>query len=205
MAALDGVTAARDLGGRLFVLSGPGGVGKGTVMARLRQCTPELAVSVSATTRPPRAGEVDGLHYHFVDDAAFDRMVADDEFLEWAEFAGRRYGTPWASVEEAITGDQPVVLEIEISGARQVRRRMPEAVLIFLAPPSADELVERLRARGTDDPESVARRMALARWEMEQSAEFDHVVVNATVDQAAADIGRILGLATADGGSSPCS
>lgn len=177
----------------LFVISGPGGVGKGTVVARLRRCLPQIAVSVSATTRPARPGEVDGEHYHFIDEATFDRMIAEGAFLEWAEFAGRRYGTPWTSVERALGSRQPVVLEIDIQGARQVRERLADAVLIFLAPPSVEELVHRLRRRGTDDDERVARRMDLARWEMGCADEFDHVVVNGTVEQAAADIARILG------------
>ena len=179
------------------MISGPGGVGKGTVVAQLRRCLPNLAVSVSATTRAPRPGEVDGVHDHFVDDATFDRMIAAGAFLEWAEFAGSRYGTPWSSIEGALRGGREVVLEIEIHGARQVRRRLPGAVLVFLAPPSLEELLARLRRRGTEDHDQVQRRMVLARWEMDQAAEFDHVVVNDTVDQAACDIGRILGNAPA--------
>ena len=193
MGAAEAVVAPDRPAGGLFVLSGPGGVGKGTVVAQLRRCLPELAVSVSATTRQPRPGETDGLDYHFVDDATFDRMIADDAFLEWAEFADRRYGTPWSSIDRALHSERPVVLEIEIQGARQVRERLPGAVLIFLAPPSVEELVARLHRRGTDDEDQVARRMALARWEMARAEEFDHVVVNRTVEQAAGDIARILG------------
>ena len=187
------MTAADQPAGGLFVLSGPGGVGKGTVVTQLRGCLPHLAVSISATTRAPRLGEVDGVHYHFVDHTTFDRMVAEGAFLEWTEFAGERYGTPWSSIDHALASGRPVVLEIEIHGARQVRARLPDAVLIFLAPPSVEELVERLHSRGTDDDDRVAHRMALARWEMARAEEFDHVVVNRTVEQAAGDIGRILG------------
>ena len=180
-------------GDRLAVVSGPGGVGKGTVVRRLLERHPRLAVCVSMTTRAPREGEVDGTHYHFVDEATFDSMVAEDAFVEWASFAGHRYGTPWSSLDRALAAGQTVVLEIEIQGALQVREQAPEAVLIFLQPPSIDELLGRLRGRGTDDPDRIAERMSIAEWELDQSVYFDHVVVNDTVDNAAAAIARILG------------
>ena len=176
------------------MISGPGGVGKGTVVRALRARHPDLAVSVSATTRPPRPGEVDGAHYHFLTREQFDELIAADGFLEWAEFAGNRYGTPWSSIERPLKAGGVVVLEIEIQGAAQVRRRFAQATLIFLAPPSRDALLERLRTRGTDDPGRIAERMALADHELAQAPVFDAVVVNDTVDSAVAEIGRILGL-----------
>jgi len=150
-------------------------------------------VCVSATTRAPRPGETDGVEYHFVSEGRFDEMVARGEFLEWAEFAGRRYGTPWSSLDAALARGTAVVLEIEIQGALQVRARFDDALLIFLAPPSMAALRRRLEGRGTDDPQRVAERMAIAEWEMAQAPQFDHVVVNDAVDGAVAAIGRILG------------
>ena len=178
----------------LVVLSGPGGVGKGTVVRALRERYADVAVSVSATTRNPRPGEVDGTHYLFLSPEAFDDLIAADGFLEWAEFGGHRYGTPWSSVEGLLAAQRTVVLEIEVQGAAQVRRRFPDAVLIFLAPPSREALVERLRTRGTDDEERIAERMVIADAELAQADAFDHVVVNGTVDGAVEEIGRILGL-----------
>jgi guanylate kinase len=178
----------------LVVVSGPGGVGKGTVVRALRERYPDVALSVSATTRDPRPGEVDGIHYHFLSPEQFDALIAANGFLEWAAFGGHRYGTPWTSVEGLLAQERTVVLEIEVQGAAQVRRRFADAVLIFLAPPSRDALVERLRRRGTDDEARIAERMAIADLELAQAGAFEHVVVNETVDGAVDAIGRILGL-----------
>jgi guanylate kinase len=159
----------------------------------LRARYPELSVSVSATTRAPRPGEVDGVAYHFLAPEEFGELVDAGGFLEWAEFAGNRYGTPWTSVEQPLADGRTVVLEIEVQGAAQVRERFREAVLIFLVPPSHDVLLERLRGRGTDDETRIAERMAIAEEELSHAGDFDHVVVNDTVDAAVDAIGRILG------------
>lgn len=177
---------------RLVVVSGPGGVGKGTVVRELLRRHPDLAVSVSATTRQPRPGEVDGVDYHYLTPAQFDDLVAKGAFLEWAEFAGNRYGTPWTSVEKAMAAGETVVLEIEVQGAAQVRQRFDDALLLFIVPPSREVLLERLRQRGTDDDERIERRMALAEAELAEADKFDHVVVNDTVDGAVEEIARIL-------------
>ena len=179
------------LGGRLLVVSGPGGVGKGTVVAELARRRPELTVSVSATTRPPRDAEIAGQHYHFLTDEQFDDLIKSGGFLEWAEFNGRRYGTPWSSISDALAVGKPVVLEIDIQGARQVREVFAGAVLVFLAPPSPEALEERLRGRG-DTPGDIERRLEIARWEQAQSDDFDHVVVNDELDETVRAVSRIL-------------
>jgi guanylate kinase len=168
------------------VLAGPTAVGKGTVAAAVRERHPDVWISVSATTRPPRPGEVDGVHYWFVDDAEFDRLVADEELLEWAVVhKAARYGTPRRPVDEALAAGRPALLEIDLQGARQVREAMPDALFVFLAPPSMDELVRRLVGRGTEDEEERARRLETAREEMAAEDEFDVTVVNHEVHDAA--------------------
>ncbi len=168
--------------GKLIVLSGPGGVGKSTIVKVLKT-HPEFFFSVSATTRLPRPGEVDGEAYHFVSDQEFDSMIQSGEFLEWAEFAGARYGTPNAPVNAALALGKNVLLEIEIAGARQVRSKRRDALLVFLEPPSFNELEERIRGRATDSEERVKARLALAREEMAAANEFDHRVVNHRVEE----------------------
>lgn len=177
---------------QLTVLSGPSGVGKSTVVARLRRLAPHVWVSVSCTTRAPRPGEVDGVAYHFIDRAEFDRMVDSDEFLEHAEFAGNCYGTPRTPVLERLAANVPTLLEIDLQGARQVRQAMPDARLVFLAPPSAEELVSRLRKRRTENDVDLAARLARAQHELAAADEFDDVVVNNDVDAAAAQIAALL-------------
>lgn len=161
-------------------------------MGELAGRIPDLVVSLSATTRPRRAGEVDGVDYRFMDDRTFDELVAADGFLEWAEFGGHRYGTPWASVREPLAEGNPVVLEIDVQGALQVRQRFADAVLIFLRPPSLDTLRQRLRERGTNDSDRISDRMEIARDELAQAERFDHVVVNDRLEAAVDRIARIL-------------
>lgn len=177
------------------VLSGPTAVGKGTVVKRLRELRPDVWVSVSVTTRPPRPGEQDGVHYLFVSDADFDRLVAEDALLEWAVVHGRhRYGTPRQPVLDALGTGRPALLELDLQGARQVRRSWPEAQFVFLAPPSWDELIRRQAIRGTEDSGERERRLQTAREEMSARAEFDHTIVNRDIDQAVADLLDLLGL-----------
>jgi guanylate kinase len=178
---------------RLTVLSGPSGVGKGTVVAEVRRRHPEVWVSVSATTRRRRPGEVDGVHYHFVTDEEFDRLVRDDELLEWAVVHQHaRYGTPRGPVLEALVEGRQALLEIDLQGARQVRERMPEARFVFLAPPSWDELVRRLVGRGTEGEAERERRLATARAELAAEQEFDATVVNRTIPAAAEELVELM-------------
>lgn len=179
--------------GALLVMSGPGGVGKSTITAALRQ-DPRFWVSISATTRAPRHNERDGVDYFFLTEEGFDKMVAAGEFLEWATFAGARYGTPKAPVESWRNLGKHVLLEIEIDGARQVRAADPTAIMVFISPPSWSELAARLEQRGTDTPERQAARLALAEAEMAAAEEFDHVLVNHRVEQV---LEELIPLATA--------
>jgi len=181
--------------GRLLLITGPSGVGKGTLVARLLERHPGLWLSVSATTRAPRAGEEEGRHYFFLDRAAFERQVAAGGFLEWAEFAGNLYGTPRGAVQQRLDAGQPVLLEIELEGARQVRRSFPAGFQVLLQPPSFEELERRIRGRGTDSEEAIARRLVRARDELAAAAEFDAVVVNDDLDRALEDLERCCGLA----------
>jgi guanylate kinase len=166
-------------------VAGPSGVGKTSVLSELRQRYPDFYFSVSVTTRPPRPGEVDGSHYHFVDNETFDKMIGDNELLEHAEYAGNRYGTPRRPVESALDLGRPALLEIEVQGARQVRAAWPGAFMVMIQPPSWDVLVHRLTGRGTENPEVVERRLAAAKDELSASDEFDAVIVNADVNAAA--------------------
>jgi guanylate kinase len=174
---------------RLTVLSGPTAVGKGTVVTRLSQQHPEIFVSVSVTTRPPRRGEVDGVHYHFVSDAEFDALIAEGALLEWAIVHGvHRYGTPRDPMLRALDEGRPALLEIDLQGARQVKSNCPDARFVFLAPPSWEELVRRLVGRGTESAVQQQRRLETARAELAAHAEFDYVVVNREIGQAVEDL-----------------
>lgn len=174
---------------RLTVLAGPTAVGKGTVAAFIRAHHPQVWLSVSATTRPARPQEVEGVHYHFVSDERFTEMVEQGDLLEWAVVHGRaKYGTPRRPVEEAVAAGRLPLLEIDLQGARQVRETMPTARFVFLAPPSFDDLVSRLTGRGTETAEEQATRLATARGEMAAQSEFDHIIVNDDVERAAAEL-----------------
>jgi guanylate kinase len=177
---------------RLTVLSGPSGVGKGTVVAALRRLAPHIWISVSATTRAPRPGETDGVEYYFVDPDRFAQMVADGDLLEHARFAGNWYGTPRQPVLDHMAAGTPTLLEIELEGARQVRKSMPEARFVFLAPPSLDVLVERLAGRGTESAEALTARLERAEVELAAEDEFDEVIVNNDVEQAALDLSALI-------------
>jgi guanylate kinase len=178
---------------RLTVLAGPTAVGKGTVSAAVRRLYPQVWLSVSATTRPPRPGEIDGVHYHFVDDAEFDRMIADGELLEWAVVhKAARYGTPKQPVLDKLAAGRPALLEIDLQGARQVRETMPQAQFVFLAPPTWDELVRRLVGRGTETQEERERRLETAVLELAAEKEFDVTIVNASVREAADQLVKLI-------------
>ena len=180
--------------GRLFLLTGPSGVGKGTLVAALLARHPQIWLSISATTRAPRAGELEGQHYFFRDRPAFEADVAAGGLLEWAEFAGNCYGTPRRPVEEQLAAGRPVLLEIELEGARQVRRSFPAGFQVFLEPPSFAELERRIRGRGTDSEEAIARRLERARVELAAAPEFDARLVNGALETALAELERLMGL-----------
>ena len=190
---------------RLFVVSGPSGVGKGTLVARVREQIPDLGLTVSATTRKPRVGEVDGVSYHFLSDDEFDSRVEAGEFLEWANVFGKRYGTLVSEVRRVLDGGSSVILEIDVQGGLQVKEKLPEAVLIFIEPPSAEELERRLRTRATDSAETIERRLKEAAHELELGKRYDEHIVNdeleLAVEELAATIERY---ETEIGDSSSC-
>jgi guanylate kinase len=177
---------------KVFVITGPSGVGKGTLIRGLLERVPELELSVSATTRAPRPGEVDAVDYHFLTPAEFERRAAAGDFVEHATYSGNRYGTLRSELERRTRAGVPVVLEIEVQGARQVRAAMPEAHAVFIAPPSSQALRARLVGRGTDPPEQVDERMRTAERELEAQPEFAHVVVNDRLEQATAELAEIV-------------
>jgi guanylate kinase len=176
------------------VITGPSGVGKGTLVGRLLSRHPRIWLSVSATTRAPRPGEVEGQSYFFLSRERFEQQVADGGFLEWAEFAGNLYGTPRQPVEQHLAAGRPVLLEIELEGARQVRHSFPAGFQLLIQPPSLEELERRIRGRGTDAEEAIQRRLALARVELAAEAEFDATLVNGDLDQALAELERLMQL-----------
>jgi guanylate kinase len=190
---------------RVFVITGPSGVGKGTLIRGLLERVPDLGLSVSATTRAPRPGETQGVDYHFLSADEFDRRAQDGDFVEHATYSGRRYGTLRSELEGRLRRGEPVVLEIEVQGARQVRQAMPEALAVFIAPPSKDALRARLVGRGTDAPDQIERRMRTAEEELEAQPEFAHVVVNDRLEQATDALERIVRTALCDDGKSPAS
>ena len=177
---------------RVFVITGPSGVGKGTLIAELLSRMAGLELSASATTRRPRAGEVDGRDYHFLEPEEFDRRVAGGEFLEHATYSDHRYGTLREEVERRLAEGRSVVLEIEVQGARQVRDELPDSVLVFIAPPSPEALRERLEGRGTDSSEAIEQRLRTAEEELAAQPEFQHVVVNDEIQRAADELERIV-------------
>jgi len=181
-----------DSRGRLFVITGPSGVGKGTLIRRLREAVPGIDLSVSATTRAPREGERGGVDYHFMDPEEFDRRVAAGDFLEHADYASHRYGTLRSEVEPRLARGDSVVLEIEVQGARQVRGAMPDAVLVFIAPPSREALRERLEGRGTDSADQISRRLEVADQELAAHDEFEREIVNDDVDRAADELAQVV-------------
>ncbi|WP_344606657.1 guanylate kinase [Sporichthya brevicatena] len=185
LSASDGASVSAP---RLIVLSGPSGVGKSTLLAYLRTHNPEWWLSVSATTRFPRPGERHGVEYYFVSRAEFEAMAAAGDLLEWAEFAGNLYGTPRLPVEDQLAAGRSVLLELELEGARQVRQAMPEALLVFLKPPSWEELVRRLTHRGTEPQDVIDARLARAREELAAESEFDVSLVNTSVEEVAAEL-----------------
>jgi guanylate kinase len=182
---------------RVFVITGPSGVGKGTLIRGLLERVPELELSVSATTRDPRPGERSGVDYHFLDAREFERRARAGDFIEHANYSGRRYGTLRSELERRLTDGAPVVLEIEVEGARQVREALPDAVLVFIAPPSIEALRARLVGRGTDAGEQIEQRLRTAERELEARPEFAHVVVNDRLEQATDELAGIVGAALA--------
>ena len=178
--------------GKTFIISGPSGVGKSTVLSALLEKRPNLYFSVSATTRDPRPGELDGIHYHFMDAESFRKWIAMDQFLEYAEYVGNFYGTPKRFVDEAMEQGKDVILDIEVQGAIQVTSKRPDTVRIFIAPPSWQALEERLTSRGTDSPEKVQKRLVRAKVELQTANTYDYFVINDTVERAVREINAIM-------------
>ena len=177
--------------GRLLVISAPSGTGKSTVCRLIGSRSPEVALSVSFTTRRPRGREKNGVEYHFIDDAEFDRMVADDKFLEWAEVHGKRYGSGREATDMLVSAGKDVLFDIDVQGGRQIKQAVPEALLVFLLPPSIDELVRRLSKRKTESQREMQRRLQVAVWEMEQGKSYDYHVVNDDLDRAVEEVEKI--------------
>ena len=178
--------------GKTFVVSGPSGVGKSTVLKALLEKRPDLYFSVSATTRSPRPGELDGIHYHFMDVDSFRKWIAMDQFLEYAEYVGNFYGTPKRFVDQAMENGRDVILDIEVQGALQVTSKRPDTVRIFIAPPSWKELERRLKDRGTDDPDKVQKRLLRAKVEFQTAHTYDYFVINDTVEEAVRELDAII-------------
>ncbi|MGY6531008.1 MAG: guanylate kinase [Cyanobacterium sp.] len=178
--------------GKLFVITGPSGVGKGTLVRSLLEAHPEIFVSISATTRPPRTGEVEGKDYYFLTPTQFESMIEEQNLLEWAQYAGNYYGTPKHPVLEQINQGKIVILEIELLGARQVKENFPQGELIFILPPSEEELERRLKGRGSDSAEAIKKRLARAKEEMVAQDEFDHKIVNDQLERAIAQLEKII-------------
>ena len=178
--------------GKTFIISGPSGVGKSTVLKELFRDRGDLYFSVSATTREPRPGEIDGVHYHFIDVDHFRRLITEDAFLEYAEYVGNFYGTPKKYVDEAMEQGKDVILDIEVQGALQVTSKRPDVVRIFIAPPSWQALEDRLTSRGTDSPDKVQKRLVRAKVELQTANTYDYFVINDTVEQAVREINAIM-------------
>ena len=178
--------------GKTFIISGPSGVGKSTVLKELFQDRDDLYFSVSATTRPPRPGEINGVHYHFTDVDEFRKMISEDAFLEYAEYVGNFYGTPKRYVDEAMAQGKDVILDIEVQGALQVIGKRPDTVRIFIAPPSWAELERRLTERGTDSPEKIQKRLVRAKVELQTADTYDYFVINDTVENAVGELNAII-------------
>lgn len=178
--------------GNIFVISGPSGVGKGTLLNKLLEKHPEISLSVSATTRNPREGEVEGVNYYFLQKPEFQRKIEQGEFLEWAEFAGNYYGTPIKPIQNTVAEGKDVILEIEVQGAMQVKDKLPDAVLIFIMPPSFDDLKSRLTNRATESQEAIEKRLSIVKSELEKVEEFDYKVINDNVDRALSELEEII-------------
>ena len=178
--------------GSLYVISGPSGAGKGTLVERILDGHPDITLSISATTRQPREGEVDGVHYHFMSVDEFEDVIARDGFIEWAQVHSNYYGTPLAPIEQHLAAGDTVLLEIDVQGAFQVLDKLPQAKLVFIAPPSIEELERRLRGRGTETEEVIAQRLANAKGEMDVSKDYDFVIVNDDLERATKELARVL-------------